>query len=165
MELVPAGYYRARVSRMTDDRGNEVWARFGRASTGTQQVLMKFEVIEEGDWKGRKLFYFGSFTENSWERTVEGLRYCGFQGDDLGEINQQTLDRDVSIKVEQTANAAGDRTYARVAFINEVGGAIELANPLSGDELRHFAAQMKSKLAGKRPAPATPTDPLDEIPF
>ncbi len=175
-DLIPAGYYTARAVRVQDDLGASVWARFARASTGTAQVVMVFEVVE-GDWAGRRLTWFGFFTDNSWARTVESLRYCGFQGDDLETVNRQDLGHQVSICVEHQTTDAG-KTYARVAWVNESGG-VKLADPMTGDQVRMFAAQFRSRIAGlggsARPAtsrsggydsgPPHPAEGDPEIPF
>ena len=158
MAMIPAGYYKARAVRVKDDYGGEVWAKFGRASTGSQQVLMMFEILE-GVHEGAKLPWFGFFTENAWERTIESLRYCGFQGDDLSTLGEQTLDQVVSVKVEHNTNKNSGQVYARVAFVNELGaGGVRLADAMTSDEVRDFAAMMKSKIAGRvRPPHAADT--------
>lgn len=170
MDLIPEGYYQARAVRIKDNYGDDVWARWGRAKTGTHQIVMKFQVTTDGEYKSKQLLWFGFFTDKSWERTFESLQYCGFQGDDMSTLDEQTLDREVSIKVEHVESETGDRKYARVAFVN-ASNTVGLANPMSRDEIRDFAAMMKGRIAGKRggtsaPAPSPrKTDPLDKIPF
>ena len=167
--MITEGYYNARPVRIKDDNGVDVWATFGRASTGTQQVLMQFELIDDGEHKGKKLPWFGFFTEGSWERTVESLRHCGFQGNDLHTLNEQKLDQVVSVKVEHETNQSNGRVYVRIAFVNAAGsGAVKLNNPMSRDELRDFSAMMKNKIAGVAggtPAQPTTRDPLAGLPF
>ncbi len=163
--MIPQGYYDAHAVRIKNVYGEEVWAAFGRASTGTQQVLVMFEVIEE-EHQGERVPWFGFFTPKSWERTIESLRHCGFEGDDLSTLNDQTLDQVVSIKVEHETHEKSGRVYARVAFVNASGGGVKLATPMSRDELRDFASMMKGRMAGTSASPTTAErDPLDGIPF
>ena len=165
--MVRQGYYKARAVRIDDGYGNEVWARWGKASTGTQQVGMMFEIID-GNYQGTRLPWYGSFTEKSWERTVESLKHCGFQGDNLTKLNEQTLDREVSIKVDHRVNDFGEVVNARVAFVNATAS-VGFNDPMSSDELRDFAAKIRDRMAGKQGASGGSTrpkaDPLDDLPF
>jgi hypothetical protein len=95
--------------------------------------------------------WFGSFSTAALEYTIKGLRRCGFQGDDISTINQQSLDQAVSVKVEH--EEYNGRYYARVAFVNKPGGTVKLNTPLSGTELRVFAAQLKQRLGGSTQRP------------
>lgn len=150
-KLIPEGYFEARAVRVKTDSGEEVWAQWGRASTGTQQVLITFEITDEGDWKGVRLPWFGYFTDASWERTVESLTHCGFQGDDLSALNSQQLDQPVSVKIEHEQSQSDGRLYARVGFVNaRGGGGVKLKNPMSANDVRGFAASMKGKIAALR---------------
>ncbi len=168
MTLIPQGYYRARAVRVRNDYGEQVWAKFGRAKKGTQQVVMMFEIIDHDEHSGTRAPWFGFFTKNAWERTIESLRYCGFQGDDLDALNSQQLDQVVSVKLEHETSKSSGRTFLRVAFVNAASaGNVALADPMSANEVRDFAAMMKSRIAntsGGNQA-TTSRDPLDDIPF
>jgi len=180
MTLIPKGYYQARAVRVKDRYNTEVWARWGRTSKGTQQVLVMFEILDEPH-QGTRLAWFGYFTKDTWQRTIESLRHCGFQGDDLATINRQTLDRVVSVKVEHDTSQKSGRTYARVAFVNASTSGVQLASPMQDHEVRDFAAMMRNKIAGTQATrPARPQQqrpphaaqgyppghgPDDDIPF
>ena len=145
--MIQEGYYRARAVCFPNEDGDMVWAQWGRASTGTLQIVMRFEILDDKDRSIAKLPWFGFFTEDSATRTIESLRYCGFQGDDLSQLNEQLLDKEVEVSVEHSENDKGKR-YARVAFVNEPGGGmIRLKERLTLDELRQFSAQMRSTVA------------------
>jgi hypothetical protein len=153
-DLIPKGNYPAvAIKQMLD--GNEVWAQFGAAKTGTKQVLLYFEIIGDGPHAGKVIPWFGYFTADTVRRTFESLRYCGFRGDDLMKLNSQSLDQEVSITVDH--QDYDGKTYARVGFVNRAGGgAIKLAQPMGEGELRMFAAEMARharqapEVAGKR---------------
>jgi len=175
MTLIPATYYRARAVRTVDDAGIEVWAIWGRANTDTVQVGMTFEILD-GEYSGHRLPWYGYWTKNSWERTVQSLRYCGFTGNDLMDLNNQDLSNEVSVKVEH--EDYDGETYARIAWVNQGHSGVRMANPMSIDELRMFSARMQSGLGGGTPQrqqskrqqpqrqqpPSTPPHP-DDLPF
>lgn len=184
MELVPVNIYSAvAVPFQTED--GPVWAQFGTSKAGNEQVCLQFEIVR-GPESGRKVPWFGSFSETRSEktkksvaeRTIESLRICGFRGNDLATLPAQELTQEVSITVEH--NEWEGKKTARVSWVNEPGGGgVKLANPIGGTELRRFAASMKSKLAsigevvGKpavREAPTTPPPANgeqhgDDLPF
>ena len=142
-ELVSQGNYRAVARQMQTDEGL-VWAQFSQPKNGTTQVVISFEILD-GMWAGRKVAWFGSFSEKAYERTLQALRYCGMKGDDLMTLPDQVLDQEVSIVVEH--NEWEGKVTARVAWVNEPGGGgLRLKNPLSKDALRHLAGQMKSRV-------------------
>jgi hypothetical protein len=170
---IEAGYYEAKAVPTTDEAGNIKVVHFGLSSTNTKQVLITFE-IERGDAKGQKVPWFGYFTDKSWERTIQSLRYMGFKGNDLSTLDAQTLDQIVSLSVEESE--WDGKTHMRVSWVNELGGGgVKLANPMAANDLRHFAAQMKGRVGGipestaptnnaaNDPAPGAPLD--DDIPF
>jgi len=144
--LVPEGYYAAVAVPTTTEDGTTAVARFALSKNETRKVLVAFEVIE-GEFAGRRLFWDGYFTKDTAKRTVQSLRYMGFKGDDLGAAESQPLNQRVSIKVGW--NTWEGKTYARVEFVNSPGGAvIKLANPMSADDRRKFAAMMRTSVAG-----------------
>lgn len=145
--LIPPGTYRA-VAVPVDVDGVATYAQFGVSKEKqTKQVCVNFEILDDA-WAGVRLAWFGYFTQKTWERTVESLRYCGFKGDDLESVVRQALDQEVSIVVEH--HEYNGKTYARVAWVNASGGGgMKLANQMSANDLRMFSAQMKQRGIGK----------------
>lgn len=167
--LIPADYYPAKAIQVKDDAGVPVWVQFGKSSKGTKQCTVAFE-ITEGAFAGRRFTWFGYFTPDAWERTVESLIHCGFKGNDLAVINRQRLDQPVSIKITHEKDNQGVMR-ARLAFVNRPGGgAVILKDPMHGDEFNHFAASMAADIAGLRAgdrslgasSAAPPMDPMDD---
>jgi hypothetical protein len=105
--------------------------------------LVTFEILD-GTCVGRKVPWWGFFTAKTYERTVESLRACGFRGDDLAALMEQKIDNEVEIVVEHT-EWNGTKS-ARVRWVNATGGT-KLANQMSVDDLRAFAAIIKAKVA------------------
>jgi hypothetical protein len=145
-ELITPGYYSAVAIRTTGEDGVHV-ARWGYAgkTAGTKQVLVYFK-ITQGEEAGTILPWFGFFTKDSARRSVESLRACGFVGDDLFTLDDQALDQEVQILVEH--NEYNDKVYARVAFVNPIGGnTIKMKAPMGDEALRSFSALMKDSIS------------------
>jgi len=134
------GTFRAVAIPQSNDHGTTM-VQWGKSKAGNKQVLLMFHLLD-GPQVGRDVPWFGNFTKDSYARTLESLRACGWQGDDLAVVGNQTLDQEVSVVVETKEYEGKVRT--RVAWVNKPGaGGIALKDPLSDAELRQFAAQMK----------------------
>lgn len=155
MELLPKGYYRAR-------------AIAGQLSTsknkGTPQVELEFELLDE-QYLGRRVNWCGYFTEKTEARTLESLRHCGWQGDDLTDL-AGISDNEVQLVIDH--EDYDGKTYARVQWVNRLGG-VGFGAPMEDAAKRAFAARMRSKAAASRvtgggsakPAPKKPAKPAE----
>lgn len=118
--------------------------QWGLTKGEKKQIVVSFEIIGEGEGMGQSVPWFGLFDTNTWERTLEGLRYCGWKGDDLNQLGD--LDQVVEIVVEH--NTWESKTHARVAWVNQPGGGVvKLNSPMGDKDVIGFAAQMKAKAA------------------
>lgn len=167
MELIPAGRYRAVSVPFITEGGSES-VQFGTTKTGTDQVLVNFE-ITQGEQAGQRAPWFGFFTDKTTKRTLQSLRAIGFKGDDLAAIVSQDLGYEVDITIEH--NTYEGKTSHRVGFVGGGGGA-SLANQMDPKARTRFSAQMKRflgdapEVSGKpadRQSPAAP--PADDMPF
>ncbi len=142
----------------------------GKTSTGKERVAVQLELTDPSVL-GRRLTWYGYFTEGSLPHTVKALRALGWQGADLSVLDG--LDRnDVSIVVEHEDYEG--KTQVRVKWINEPGS-LGVKTPLQGDEAKSFAARMKANILAleqgqakpnnAKPSPARPTKQTDDIPF
>lgn len=123
-------------------RHNVQW---GKTPAGNEQVVVPIK-IKEGEYAGRTLTWFGFFTEKTWARTMDALRYMGWRSDDISDLG--ALDKEVEIVV--THETYEGETRARIQWVNEIGGGrIKLHSPMDAKELRMFAASMRSKAQGK----------------
>jgi hypothetical protein len=128
--------------------------QWGETKAGTRQIALEFEIVE-GDFANRTVPWFGYFSDKTWERTCESLRYCGWKGDDLADLG--ALDYQVQIVVEH--NEYDGKCFPRVAWVNRLGsGHIKLQKPLPQEELRRFAARMRSRAAGIKEVEGLPVD-------
>lgn len=169
--MVPAGYYTA-VAVPIDTQQGRVWAQFGKAKTGTDQVVVMFSIIE-GEMAGERLPWIGYFSEKSEDRTLESLRLVGWVGDEIEAVVHGPLDQKVSITVEHNKNPENGKVMARVAWVNAFGsgGGLRLDAPLVGNDLKAFSARMKAKaksvppVKGEKaeaPPPAPPRAPAEQ---
>lgn len=131
------------------------------ANKGTPFIEFYF-TISEGDCQGKAVRWTSYFTEKTNERSIESLRHCGWQGDDLGEFSDGKLhgldSNEVEIVVElEEYDKDGDmKTSPKVQWVNKPGGgrylnvnaAMDQNAALSfGERMRGLVLAMKSKKA------------------
>jgi hypothetical protein len=146
------------------------WA-LGLSSTSKEQVAVLFE-ITQGEHAGKAVTWFGYFTENTTERTLDSLRHCGWDGDNFVEL--KGLDaNEVEIVVEEEEYEGKRRT--KVQWVNRPSR-LAMREPMNGQAQAAFAAKMRGKALqhkqkyGAQPAPsaaakpAAPRDPMDPDP-
>jgi len=140
--LVPIGMYRARA----------VEAELCSMSHGTEHVHVLFEIVE-GEHEGQFLPWFGFFTDATAKRTVESLRFCGWRGCDLSDLDGVSED-EVAIEVEHWLHEG--RTHARVGDVRHRSRLLA-ASAMPPDRARGFAERMRGFILGlkHRPAPAS----------
>src|SRR5258708_6614487 len=104
-EILPVGKYRARA----------IDAQLGETKTGKEQVIVRFELLEDG-FEGKAITWFGVFaTDKMSRRNLEGLRACGWRGNDINNLDG-VGDCDVEIEVEH--DTWQGKTSARVKWVN-----------------------------------------------
>lgn len=140
--MISTGYKNAVAIPVETDNGPK-WAQFGVTDNQKKYVTVSFEILD-GEDAGQKITWWGYFaTEKNAKRTIESLRYCGFKGDDLSTVGDQELDQRVSLTVEH--DEYDGKVRAKVAWVNGLGGGgFKVEKPMAGDELRKFAASLKS---------------------
>lgn len=124
--------------------------QFADASTGNTQVVMGFEFVDEANQAtGQFMSYFGTLTDNSIDFTVEALRNCGWEGDELAELpglaEAGSLSQLVQLVVvhEDYKGKVG----AKIRFVNRSGGGkLKLERALGAEDLKSFSARMRSKV-------------------
>lgn len=151
----------------------EQWG-IGETDSGKPQVAVGFQILTEGADPGY-ITWHGYFTEKTADRTIESLRLCGWQGDDLTELTDSNPAANLS--ANEVELVIEDETYegktrAKVQWVNRPGGALALKAPLVGDKLKAFAAEMRQNIRAfdaakgvKRPAarPQSSTPPPPHI--
>ena len=140
-------------------KGVPTRAVLGMTSTGKEQIAVEFDFLE---MPGTKLTWYGFFTDQTFDRTIQALRDCGWTGTDLGEFSSGTLppgmDKQVElvVKVEEYPAGSG-QMRDKIAFVNSSGG-LMVKTALSPDKAMAFAARMKGRIAAfdKKVASAPP---------
>jgi hypothetical protein len=140
------GYYLARAVE---------W-KLGVSDNGKDYIAVKFS-IEEGEEVGRQLTWRGFFTEKTRQRTIEALRYCGWEGTDFASLDG--LDRNL-VQLDIDEDEYEGKKHWKVNWVNRLGG-LAVKNEMTDQKRREFAARMKGEamkvptdLAKAPPAPA-----------
>jgi hypothetical protein len=124
----------------------------GESGTGKPQVAVSFLVLTEGATHAQ-LTWYGYFTDETFDRTVESLRHCGWQGDDLSDLSGLDANEVDLVVEDETYNG---ETRTRVQWVNKAGG-LALRAPMAADRAKAFAASMRDRVralgAGSRPPP------------
>ena len=117
--------------------------------TGNEEIRVLFGL--EG---GQTITWRGYFTEKTAERTIESLRYMGWQGDDI--TNVDGLDANEVQLVIKHEEYQG-KTQVKVAWVNRLSG-VFVGTPMDASRKQAFAQRMKGLvLATKGAAGAAPT--------
>lgn len=155
-------------------------AELGFTSKGKDQVGVDF-VLLEGPDIGKHVTWYGYFTDDSFERTIDSLRLCGWEGDDLSDL-RGIEKNDVQLTIAHEPDLQGE-IRSRAAWVNGLGG-VAMKDKMDKGAAAGFAARMKGRVlalkqAGggqaKRPTGAAPPraaaghategQPTDDIPF
>lgn len=158
-EIITEGRYTARAVE---------WI-LGTTSTGKEQVAVQLTLLDPA-LTGRRLTWYGYFTEGALPVTIKALRAMGWQGTDVSDLHGLDAN-EVSIVVEHEEYQG--KTQVRVKWINEPGN-LGVKTPLQGDEAKSFAARMKASILAleqgqpkpnnAKPSPSKPAK-TDDIPF
>lgn len=141
------------------------WA-FGISTKGTPYIAVGFEVIDEGGADGYRITWYGYLSEKPAKRTMEAMRYCGWDNDDVtAATGLSQLEVELVIKPETYEG----KTHSKVQWVNRVGGlGLKVDEP---DEVqkRAIAARLKGDAVASRAnmpqkksaAPAAPKQPAE----
>ncbi len=174
MSEIVAGKYLAKCT----GEGN---VQFGYTKNGHEQIVIDFELLNEG-YEGQRVQWFGTFAnEKSIEIAVKSLRACGWQGDnltDLRGIDQNEVELDIGFE-----DFDGKRRM-KVRWVNRPGsGRVVLKEVMGEREKQALAKRLRGAIlalrepgsAAKGPAPTRgapagkpqrePGDDSDQIPF
>ncbi len=176
--LIPEGQYKARATQGRLDVSSEKKREY---------VVIEFGLLE-GEYAGQTVLWKGFFGDKIdsggktlTERTVEGLRVCGWKSIYLTDLTGIT-ENEVQIVVQHDHSPSG-KPYAKVRFVNRLGG-LSMSPNISPDAAKAFAEKMKGavvaatkamgsqadttkpeKLTKPKATPEPLSTPDDEIPF
>jgi hypothetical protein len=154
-----------------------VTAALGYTKGGKECVGVEFLLTESG----KHMTWYGYFTEATTERTIESLRICGWNGNDLGDLTEIGSGEPIEVSLVIETEEWEGKTRQKVQWVNRAGG-LAMGSPLNADQARAFGARMKgavlafdqktgspAKKSAPRPAARAQTNAkdasADEIPF
>lgn len=142
------------------------------SSNGTPTAAVEFVVLSPEESAGQSITWYGYLSEKAFPYTVEGLRNCGWTGDDLSDLSGIDAN-EVSIVIV-TEEYEG-KQHSKVRYVNKLGG-LAVKSPMTADKAKAFAASMKAairaidvakgagaKPSGSKPAGAPMAD--GDVPF
>ncbi|MCU0232149.1 MAG: hypothetical protein MUC67_12385 [Acidobacteria bacterium] len=162
-------------------RARPLSAVLGFTQSGSPQIAVEFAIV---DPPGERIVWYGYFTDKTWERTEDALRYCGWNGSDISDFSYGNplpvgFDQEVELVVEEELDQEG-RPRPRVRWVNS-GAGVALRNVMTTAQAKQFAAELRAKImlrakgqgakpaSGPKPLPAPTPAPAavadDDIPF
>src|SRR6185312_10835687 len=115
--------------------------RWGWSSGKYPQIGISLQ-ITDGEYKGRRLTWYATFSDAAAEWTIKGLRALGMVGDDA-EQNIGTIYTSDALATAVVAHETYEgKTRAKVKFIN--GADIVMKEEMSPSELKAFSQRMKA---------------------
>ncbi len=155
MSTLTEGKFKARARK-------EPWA-LSESSKGTPQVTANFEITTEG-YQGESMPWYGYLSEGAADRTIESLRYMGWKGDNLTQLDN--LDANEVELVIANEEYEG-KTSLRIQWVNRLG---VTAAPMAADKAKVFAAAMQARIraldaaGGRKRSNGTPPGRAPEPP-
>lgn len=146
MTMLPEAKYKARAIEWSQVTAHE--------KTGNEEIRVLVEVTD-GEHKGQQRTWRGYFTEGTAERTVESLRYFGWAGDDITDV--QGLDANevqIVIKHEQWEG----KLQEKIAWINRLSS-VYIGTPLDAAKKADFAKRMKGLVVASKSAIGSSPNP------
>jgi hypothetical protein len=145
----------------------------------TPFVEVAFAILT-GEHEGSTVRWTSYFTDNTAERTLEALYYCGWTGDDLAEFADHKLhgldknEVEIVVELESYEKDGETKQAPRVRWVNRPGGGrVNLENAMDrgtltafGQRMRGLALKVKNgKAASTAAPPAAAPSADDSIPF
>lgn len=138
-QRIPGGVHKGRAIA-----GSE---QYGTSSGGHDQIVVDLSLTELGE----QVSTFLIFSDASAPYSIQRLRACGWQGDDLSNLaGIDANDVDVEVRYEMYDS----KQQMRVQILTG-GGRVVLDKPLDDQGKRAFAAKFKGLAVASR-APASP---------
>lgn len=152
-------------------------AQFEQSSNNNMQIAVPFEIVDEGsEFHGQTITWFATMHDTQdkkgktgKQRVLESLIYMGFQSDDLTELMDISDDQARALMPELVDLVVAPEEFdgvwrLKVKWVNRAGGGrAGFKKPLSKDDMRSFAAQMRGTLKNARGgAPAQRQQPTQQ---
>lgn len=132
----------AQLMEPGDYRAKAIEAVLGRSSKGTEQVAVRFALL---DFPQQTITWYGFFSDAAFEITMRGLRAAGFTGDNLADLSSLREDVSPEVVLVVEHDEYQGKVRARVKFINGLGG-MAVKDALDDVEAKAFAQRMKGRV-------------------
>lgn len=129
---IPDGKYRGRARSAP--------ATLIESGKGTPGLSVEIDFTTQ-DGAQTSLTWTGWLSDGPFDRTIESLRYMGWEGDNLENVTG--LDKNEVELVIENEEYEGN-VYPRIQFINRIGGA--LGAKMTADKAKTFAAAMRNRI-------------------
>lgn len=148
-------------------------ASFAASKNGNQQIAIPVEVTQ-GEYAGSTITWISTFHDTAdkngvtgTDRIIQSLQYMGWQGDDITELMEisdeqvrQLLPDEVQIVCEPDTYEG--KTILKVKWVNQAGaGRFSFKEAATKNDMRSFAAQLKSTVRGMRASNGAPSKPAN----
>jgi len=127
------------MSRTVKARARE-WA-LGMSSTGKEQIAILFDLVGEHGEQFQSITWFGYFTDNTVDRTLDSLRHCGWDSDSLAELDNLNANEVELVIGEEEYDG---KTRTRVLWVNRQSR-LALREQMSPQAMAAFAAKLRGK--------------------
>ena len=130
-----AGTHRARAQE---------W-QLGMSSTGKEQIGVMFQLVG-GPHDGKHITWFGYFTDNTVDRTLDSLRHCGWDSDSLADLDSLGVN-EVELVIEDEVYEG--KTRSKVKWVNRVSR-LQMKEQMSQAQIQAFAAKLRGKTVASK---------------
>ena len=137
--------------------GTATAVSFGQSSNGNTQIAVGFDL---GD--GQSITWIGHFTDKTTARTIESLMHMGWQGEDPTDLADLDVNAILVALPEAVELVCEPEEYngnwtLKVQWVNKPGsGRFAFNEPLQGNALKAFGAQLKSTVRSVRASGGPP---------
>lgn len=110
----------------------------GSGENAKEQIVVLFQIVG-GECDGRSITWYGFFTDKTVDRTLDSLRHCGWQGDNIGDLTGLDANEVEIVIVEDEYKG---RTKLKVAWVNRPT-ALALNRQMTPADVQAFAARLR----------------------
>lgn len=142
--------------------------KIGAANSGTDQIGLALEVVDDEKMNGKQLSCYLFFTDGTIEKTIKALHALGWDNDDLGKLAPSVFSGVAQAVIEHEADKDREGRIigyrVRVAWINPIGVAMKTLHGAGdvkrlSDRVKQYSARMAAATATGKGAPAAAPPP------
>ena len=120
-------------------------AQLGTTDKGTDYIGIDFQILDEGEFFGHHITYYGYFSEKAFKWTLKAMRAAGFEGLDMNDLSS-IIDSECNIEVEH--DEWEGKVSAKVKWVNASGG-VAMQNKMDDNQRSSFAKRMRAMIVAE----------------